>query len=421
MNFGRSIPPAAAPITFRDLLRGLAGLFRGERRLKQLEQQLQEFFGVKHVFLVSSGKAALLLILAALKSLSKRKRVLIPAYTCFSVPSAVVKAGLTVSCCDIDPRTLDFDYHRLKDSLTDDTLCVVPTHLLGLPSDVDRVKDLCEGKGTFVVEDAAQAMGMKHGNRLAGTLGDVSFFSLGRGKNITCGSGGIIVTNCDSIARAIQTEYQKLTPEPLLGVLRNFCEVLAMRLLMDPRLYWLPSGLPFLGLGETKFYRDFPVHRMDRVRIGLLSSWQQRLRESYAVRSEAAKMFYDHLPPNCKTIVPPTGAKVFPNRLPVVMRSKRAKADLCAASKAKGLGISPLYPSAIPDIAELKGSFATDRFQGATRITDCLVTLPVHQFVNPNDVERICRLLEQLHEPTDEAKVTPSRNSLGHERTSVRA
>src|SRR5207245_5662503 len=99
---------------------------------------------------------------------------------------------------------------------TDDTLCVVPTHLLGLPSDVERVKDLCEGKGTFVVEDAAQAMGLKHGDHLAGSLGDVSFFSLGRGKNITCGSGGIILTNSDSIAKSIQNEYQQLTPEPLL-------------------------------------------------------------------------------------------------------------------------------------------------------------------------------------------------------------
>ena len=75
-----------------------------------------------------------------------------------------------------------------------------PTHLFGIPSDVDRTRRICEEKGIFLVEDAAQAMGVEHGGRKLGTLGDVGFFSLGRGKNISCGSGGIILTSSADIA-----------------------------------------------------------------------------------------------------------------------------------------------------------------------------------------------------------------------------
>lgn len=120
--------------------------------------------------------------------------MVIPAYTCFSVPSAVVKAGLDVALCDLDASTFDFDYRLLEAAVNEKTLCVIPSHLFGIPSEMDRVNAICREKGVYVVEDAAQAMRGPTKGKL-GTLGDVGFFSLGRGKNITCGSGGIIVTN----------------------------------------------------------------------------------------------------------------------------------------------------------------------------------------------------------------------------------
>ena len=75
---------------------------------------------MKHCFLVSSGKAALTLILQALKELHpERNEVLIPAFTCYSVPSSIVRAGLKVKLCDISPDTLDFDYNQLEKILND--------------------------------------------------------------------------------------------------------------------------------------------------------------------------------------------------------------------------------------------------------------------------------------------------------------
>ena len=92
MKIGRTIPPAAAPLCWRDLWHGIAGAFAPRRCLEAREAEIRREFGVTHVFPVSSGKAALTLTLMALKSLSKRTDVVIPAYTCFSVPAAVLKA-----------------------------------------------------------------------------------------------------------------------------------------------------------------------------------------------------------------------------------------------------------------------------------------------------------------------------------------
>jgi dTDP-4-amino-4,6-dideoxygalactose transaminase len=79
--------------------------------------------------------------------------VIYTAYTCFTVPSAVRRAGLEVVPCDVREDTLDFDFDRLEALLDDGTLCVVPTHLFGVPSDIDRVRSFAGRKGIYVVED----------------------------------------------------------------------------------------------------------------------------------------------------------------------------------------------------------------------------------------------------------------------------
>ena len=110
MHIGRTLPPAASPIYPRDILSGIKRGFSGKKELNRFESELKEYFGVKHCFLVSSGKAALTLILQALKDMHpERNEVLIPAFTCYSVPSAIVRAGLKVRLCDIKPDTIDFD------------------------------------------------------------------------------------------------------------------------------------------------------------------------------------------------------------------------------------------------------------------------------------------------------------------------
>jgi perosamine synthetase len=125
MRIGRTLPPAAAPLSWRDLSAGLKGALRGSRETQRFAEELRSHFNRRHCFLVSSGKTALALILLALKEARPdRDRVLIPAFTCYSVPSAIVRAGLKVSLCDIDPDTLDFDEQQLRANLTDPTPAV---------------------------------------------------------------------------------------------------------------------------------------------------------------------------------------------------------------------------------------------------------------------------------------------------------
>jgi perosamine synthetase len=403
MKVQRHLPPTAAPLCLLDMVQGIVGLLRPARACAKLESELKSYFGVRHVFLLTSGKAALATVLNSMKARSSRRQVIIPAYTCYSVPSAVHKAGLEVVLCDVDPHSLDFDLAELEAVVGENTLAIVTPHLFGQPADLKRIKAIAKSSGVFVVEDAAQAMGGQDCGQWLGTQGDVGFFSLGRGKNVSAGSGGVIVTNSDSMADALSGVYKGLPAEPASGLLANALTVVATKLLLNPMLYWLPAGLPFLGLGETKYSLDYPVCRMDGVRAGLLSSWRSRLEESNRCRIKTNQLFRRRLPLFAQIRVASPSDQSAYLRLPVLMPTAQQKAALCLIAKDYGLGVSASYPAPVSMIPEVASKYQSQRFPGAEALAARLVTLPLHRYVTEDDVDRIAMAVSRFSSEAEEA------------------
>lgn len=385
MRIGRTLPPAAAPLAWDDLWHGAAGLLSPERSLSTLRDEIRREFGVRHVFLVSSGTAALAVALLSLRSLSSRTEVVLPAYTCFSVPAAVRKAGLRPALCDIEPTTFDFDHALLEQALGMQTLAVVVHHLFGVPSDVERTRALCRSRGVFVVEDAAQAMGVESSGVRLGTLGDVGIFSLGRGKNITCGAGGVIVTNFDPIAAVIARQCRRLESCPVGEMLKDFVKLALMGVFIRPRLYWIPAALPFLRLGQTLFPKEIPLRRLCGMKAGLLHAWRSRLSQSNRIRSESARYFNGRL-----ALGPRPAPAAHPYlRLPVLATSPEQRKRILRRSQERGLGLSVAYPTPINEIPELKAAFGGARFPSARKVADRLLTIPTHQWLSEKDKRAI--------------------------------
>ena len=156
MRIGRTLPPTAAPVGCHEVLAGAAGLIAGNRSFDRLAAEIRAELGVDRVFLVSSGKAALTLTLSAIASLSPaRRNVVIPAFTCFSVPAAVLQAGLQPVVCDVDVETFDFDYAQLASLLDEHMLCVVANHLFGIPAAVDRMRNWARRRYQTVMQRLA--------------------------------------------------------------------------------------------------------------------------------------------------------------------------------------------------------------------------------------------------------------------------
>lgn len=391
MKIQRTLPPTATVLGWSDLWDGVRAWVAGRGSLRQRENEFSTYFGVKHVFLVSSGKAALYLILRGLQSLYPgRDQVVIPAYTCFSVPSAIAKTGLMVIPCDIDPDTFDLNHGQLQRLIGPRTLCVVAGHLFGIPADIQGVRQMCHPHGIAVIEDAAQAMGGTVSGGQLGTMGDVGFFSFGRGKNITCGTGGGILTNSEAIATVIRREYENVSSSTAIDDLVECLKLLMQVILIRPRLYWIPSALPFLKLGETSFYKEFPVQKLSECKAGILKRWQQRLESSNAIRKENAREI-------CKTAKITPAVKSWGNiaflRLPLLMRDKEMRNRLFRASQESGAGLSRMYPAPVNEIIEMKDQMEGMSFPVAKSVADRLVNIPTHWLLLRTDREKICELL----------------------------
>ncbi len=399
MRIGRTLPPAASPVGWKEFFSGLQGWVRGAAEIDRFEQEIKTYFDVSSVFLLSSGKAALTIALSALKDLSPdRDEVLIPAYTCYSVPSAVIRAGLKVRLCDLNPDSLDFDHSQLAEELKNKRLlCVIPGHLFGDPVDIEHLKGLAEKAQVPVLEDAAQAFGAQNATKKLGTLGDVGIFSLGRGKAFSTVEGGIIVTRREDLARQIQIHYTKLPEYGFGGRIKLVIYALVLIFLLRPTLFWIPRALPFLKMGETIFDPEFPLLKMSSLQAGLSQNWQRRIQDFQHARQRNIKEWMALFPPAQKSLLL-QGNEELPDliRFPWKISSQQLRQDILATSDRLGLGISATYPDSVDGIPELGYAAAGKGYPVAKELAATLVTLPVHPLLAAADIVKIKELVSAL-------------------------
>lgn len=419
MRIGRTLPPAAAPIYLNDIINGLKGAFKGQREVERFREELKNYFGVKHCFLVSSGKAALTIILQTLHELHpERDEVIIPAFTCYSVPSAVKRAGLTIRLCDNDLNTLDFDFDQLekilapqnphtgKASASSRLLAVLPTHLFGIPADVDRVKKLRTDPDMTIIEDAAQAMGGKHNSRKLGALGDIGFFSLGRGKSFSTVEGGVIITSRDDIAEKINGYTTSLPSYGCIGALKLIVNSCLLALFQRPAFFWLPKGLPFIKVGDTIYDPNFKIYRLSFFQAGLSLGWRNKLKTLQKRRRQRIQGWTSQLEKRYKLYC--TNQKDLPAfiRFPIRVANNAGWEKILKVSETRGLGIMATYPNAINEIKELRKNFPEEKYPIAKELSKTLLTLPVHPFVSSRDIKRTVLIISQNVSAPEPAKPT---------------
>jgi dTDP-4-amino-4,6-dideoxygalactose transaminase len=161
---------------------------------RQFEDEFARYAGTRYAVAVNSGTSA---IEIPMRIFGVRNReVLVPANTFFATVLAVLHAGGRVRFVDCDPETLSLDPEDLRRKVTPSTAGVIVVHIGGLVTPkIEEIQALCREHGLFLFEDAAHAHGSAYRGRMAGTFGDAASFSFYPTKLVTCGEGGMIVTD----------------------------------------------------------------------------------------------------------------------------------------------------------------------------------------------------------------------------------
>jgi len=159
----------------------------------KLEKEFARRMGVRYALAVNSGTSALVVGLAGL-GIGPGDLVMVPGFTFVATAAAVVAVGAVPIIVEVD-ETLTIDVADAERKLTDGVKAIIPVHMLGLPSNMERVMEFARIHGLKVLEDVAQATGGLYKGKPLGSIGDVGAFSLQWHKVITCGEGGMMITS----------------------------------------------------------------------------------------------------------------------------------------------------------------------------------------------------------------------------------
>ncbi|MBS1914376.1 MAG: DegT/DnrJ/EryC1/StrS family aminotransferase [Bacteroidetes bacterium] len=161
-----------------------------------MERAMEEYLEVRHALGVSSGTDALLLALMAL-GVGAGDEVIVPTFSFFATAGVVARLGAKPVLVDVEPDTLNIDPAAVARAITARTRAIVPVHLYGQSADMDPLMALGAEHGVPVIEDAAQAIGVRYRDgRRVGSIGTVGCFSFFPSKNLGAfGDGGLVTTN----------------------------------------------------------------------------------------------------------------------------------------------------------------------------------------------------------------------------------
>ena len=172
---------------------GFDGPRKGIWKAKELEHAITERFGCKHAHLTSSGTAALTTAMSAL-GIGVGDEVIMPSFTFVASFEAVLSVGAIPVLVDIDD-TLTLDPAAVEAAISPKTKCVMPVHMCGSMADLGALMNICNKHNLILLEDACQSIGGTYEGKHLGTIGHAGTFSFDFVKMITCGEGGVVMTN----------------------------------------------------------------------------------------------------------------------------------------------------------------------------------------------------------------------------------
>jgi perosamine synthetase len=233
----------------------------------RFEDDLREWFGVRHAVCHSSGTAALQTALWA-AGVRRGDEVLCQSMTYWASCLPVFSLGATVVFAELHPETLTLDPADLEHRITPRTKAIVVVHYCGHPADMDPLMGVARRHGLKVIEDVSHAQGGLYRGQLLGTIGDVGALSVMSKKALSCGEGGVLLTDDPNVfEHAIAFGHYRRT-----ATLEH------------------PALVPFRGmpLGGCKYRMHQMTSAVGRVQL-------RRYRERMAVIQDALNAFWDRL------------------------------------------------------------------------------------------------------------------------------
>lgn len=367
--------------------------------LENSKTVLDAVFGGFTAHYYRSGTAALAsAVLAAIRHKKDihTPEVLIPAYACPDLVSAIVYAGARPVLVDFYEDQPKMDLGEIAEKITENSVAVIAVNFLGIPEDLAEIRKITKKNEILLIEDSAQAFREPGATNI--WLGDLIVLSFGRGKPVNLMGGGAVLCNDNSLN--VYLEQPLFTGEKSKrAFLKRKTKVSLYNRLINPATFWWIDKVPFLKLGETKYkallsiegidwrtFYDLPANLVEY--IARDSNVEYRFRQMMIVLDDKSVVDIVSL---CEKS---GGSRLL--RYPLLLKSYADREGALTALYLSGVGVSKMYKKPLSEIEGMSGFFNTKgHYPNAASFADRLITLPTHSRVRDRSLDTIEFILKK--------------------------
>ena len=337
--------------------------FISGRQVKELEECLAEYVGVKHCVSCANGTDALTIPLMAW-GIKAGDAVFVPDFTFFATGEVVSLVGASPVFVDVEPDTFNIDPTKLEAAivriLNEGTLkpqVIIPVDLFGLPANYPEIEQVATKYDLLVLEDGAQGFGGMLNGRRACDFGQVAGTSFFPAKPLGCyGDGGAIFTDCDEMAAVMRS----------IGIHgKGNSRYDNVRIGMNSRLDTLQAAVLQVKL---QAFKDYELEQIN----------------------QAAQAYTEALKDVVKTPVVPEGYYSSWAQYSIQLENKEQRDKLQEELKEKGIPSMVYYSKPMHRQTAFAGmQFNEDEFPVCNQLCDTVLSLPIHPYITEEEQARV--------------------------------
>ncbi|MFH0963463.1 MAG: DegT/DnrJ/EryC1/StrS family aminotransferase, partial [Planctomycetota bacterium] len=232
----------------------------------KLEALFARTFGVRYAMAMANGTVTLHAALVA-AGVGAGDEVIVPPLTAGATGIVVLHVNAVPVFADIDPDTLTIDPEDVRRKITPRTKAIIPVAIYGLAPDLDPIMETARERSLTVIEDDAQCFLGSYKGRLVGSIGHFASFSFQASKHMTCGDGGILITDNEELAtkarRVSSFGYASASSRPGASVMPEAqrCAPDAVRHVSLGYNFRLPEIAAAVALGELERLEELVAMR----------------------------------------------------------------------------------------------------------------------------------------------------------------
>ena len=204
--------------------------------LNRLVKQINIQFPNSIIYPFSTGRGA---ISAALKiaGIGEGDEVIISAFTCLAVPTAVLENGAIPVYVDINPNSLNTDVSSINKVITPKTRAIILQHTFGNPADISTLIKQLTQKEIIIIEDCALSLGARINGQYVGSFGDAAIFSMELSKTLSTGWGGLLLINSPQKFQGHEICYAKCPQKTIIHSIKDIFQTFVSSICHKSKLY----------------------------------------------------------------------------------------------------------------------------------------------------------------------------------------